>query len=51
MALPSMINGKSHSISYPIGTSVVLITFQSEFGDFYMEVCYIESDSDITKIP
>ena len=49
MSLPSIISGKGHSISYPVGTSVVLITFQSEFGDFYMEVSYVESQSDAKK--
>ncbi len=44
MAIPSMIEGKNHSIKYPAGTQVVLITFNSEIGPFYMEICYAEDE-------
>jgi chemotaxis protein CheX len=44
MAIPSMIEGKSHSIKYPTGTHVVLIPFNSTHGPIYMELCYSEAD-------
>ena len=44
MAIPSMIEGKSHSICYPPGTNVVLIPFTSAHGQLFMELCYIESE-------
>ncbi|MBC7712524.1 MAG: chemotaxis protein CheX [Rhizobacter sp.] len=40
MAIPSLIEGKNHSIKYPTGTTVVLIPFTSQFGPLYMELCY-----------
>lgn len=44
MAIPSMVEGKSHSIKYPTGTHVVLIPFNSSHGELYMELCYSEAD-------
>lgn len=44
MAIPSMIEGKSHSIKYPTGTHVVLIPFNSSHGPVYMELCYSEAE-------
>ena len=40
MAIPSLIEGKGHSIKYPAGTTVVLIPFESQHGPLYMELCY-----------
>lgn len=40
MAIPSLIEGKNHSIKYPAGSTVVLIPFQAKHGPFYMELCY-----------
>jgi chemotaxis protein CheX len=40
MAIPSLIEGKSHSIQYPAGTLVVLIPFESIHGQMFMELCY-----------
>lgn len=40
MAIPSIIEGKDHSITYPAGTTVVLIPFESMHGPLYMELCY-----------
>lgn len=40
MAIPSMIEGKEHTIRYPAGTTVVLIPFETHLGQFYMEICY-----------
>lgn len=40
MAIPSLIEGKGHSIKYPTGTTVVLIPFESSNGPLYMELCY-----------
>jgi chemotaxis protein CheX len=42
MAIPSMVEGKGHSIGYPSGTNVVLIPFKSPHGPVFMELCYIE---------
>ncbi|MBC7428650.1 MAG: chemotaxis protein CheX [Bacteriovorax sp.] len=40
MAIPSLIEGKNHSIKYPAGTTVVLIPFTSQHGPLFMELCY-----------
>ncbi len=40
MAIPSIIEGKDHSITYPAGTTIVVIPFDSEFGPIFMELCY-----------
>lgn len=40
MAIPSMIEGSGHTISYPSGTTIVLIPFNSVHGPLYMELCY-----------
>lgn len=42
MAIPSMIEGSSHSIKYPAGTHVILIPFKSVHGPLFMEICYAE---------
>lgn len=40
MAIPSIIEGKAHTIKYPDGITVVLIPFKSPHGDLFMELCY-----------
>lgn len=40
MAIPSLIEGKGHTIKYPTGTTVVLIPFNSSYGPLFMELCY-----------
>lgn len=40
MAIPSTIEGKGHKITYPQGTPVVVIPFESVHGPFVMELCY-----------
>lgn len=44
MAIPSMVEGKNHSIKYPAGTHIVLIPFNSIHGEIFMELCYSEAD-------
>ena len=44
MAIPSMIGGKDHTISYPAGTTVVIIPVQSAHGTFYLELCYADEE-------
>jgi chemotaxis protein CheX len=44
MAIPTMIEGKDHSIKYPNATNVVLIPIKCSHGDLYMELCYQEND-------
>lgn len=44
MAIPSIIEGKNHSITYPAGTTIVVIPFDSEMGPIYMELCYSAVD-------
>ncbi len=44
MAIPSMIEGKGHSIKYPSGTHIILIPFNSDHGVIYMELCYSETE-------
>jgi chemotaxis protein CheX len=45
MAVPSIIEGKDHSIKYPAGIHVILIPFTSIHGPIFMEVCFTETDS------
>ena len=40
MAIPSLIEGKDHSLTYPSGTMVILIPFASPHGPMFMELCY-----------
>ncbi len=42
MSIPSMIEGKGHTIKYPTGTTVILIPIKSAHGDMYIEICYKE---------
>ncbi len=42
MAIPSMIEGKNHTIKYPSDTHIVLIPFNSDHGILFMELCYTE---------
>jgi chemotaxis protein CheX len=42
MAIPSMIEGKDHTIKYPNGTTVIVIPIHSAHGIIYMELCYRE---------
>jgi chemotaxis protein CheX len=44
MAIPSMIEGKDHTIKYPNGTTVILIPIICAHGQMYMELCYTESE-------
>lgn len=43
MAIPSIIEGKGHSIKYPADTHIVLIPFTSVHGTIFMELCYSEA--------
>ena len=43
MAIPSIIEGTNHSIKYPTGTTVVLITLDSPHGPLFMELCYSQA--------
>ncbi len=42
MAIPSMIEGKGHTLKYPTGTVIIVIPVKSAHGPFYMELCYRE---------
>ena len=42
MAIPSMIEGPGHTLTYPQGTTVILIPIKSAHGPFYLELCYKE---------
>ncbi len=44
MAIPSMIEGAKHKISYPAGTTVILIPIKSAHGEMYIELCYSQAD-------
>lgn len=44
MAIPSIIEGKNHSVKYPAGTKIVLITLNSPHGPFFMELGYSHVD-------
>ena len=43
MAIPSMIEGENHSITYPDGTTVIIIPIRSAHGPMFIEICYSES--------
>jgi chemotaxis protein CheX len=45
MAIPSMIEGKNHSIHYPMKTEVVLIPIESDHGPLFIELCYSEGEA------
>lgn len=40
MAIPSMVEGKGHTIKYPAGTTVMLIPLETEHGPLFMELCF-----------
>ena len=40
MAIPSMIEGKDHTIKYPPGTTIIMIPINSAHGNMYMELCF-----------
>lgn len=42
MAIPSLIEGKNHSINYPKGVTIVLMPIKSEHGNFFIDLCYRE---------
>lgn len=44
MAIPSMIEGKDHTIKYPSGTTVILIPINSAHGPMFLELCYSETE-------
>jgi chemotaxis protein CheX len=44
MAIPSMIEGKDHTIKYPAGTTVILIPIMSAHGEMFLELCYSETE-------
>lgn len=48
MAIPSLIEGPGHNLTYPSGTPVILIPINSAHGPFYMELCYSE-DAEIDE--
>ncbi len=43
MAIPSMIEGKNHTIKYPSGTTTIAIPIASAHGSFFIELCYKET--------
>lgn len=44
MAIPSIIEGKGHTIKYPDNTVVVLIPMNSAHGQMFLELCYAEGE-------
>ncbi len=42
MAIPSIIEGPSHTIKYPDGTTVIIIPMKSAHGEMFLELCYAE---------
>lgn len=45
MAIPSMVEGKNHSIHYPSKTTVVLIPIETDHGPLFIELCYLEGNA------
>lgn len=50
MAIPSIIEGKNHSIRYPNDTTIVLIPIHCDHGPFYMEICYKDFNGEAEDI-
>jgi len=48
MAIPSIVEGKNHTIQYPSSTTVILIPINSSHGPFFIELCYSEGGDAIT---
>ncbi len=44
MAIPSIIEGPSHTIKYPDASTVIIIPINCAHGEFYLELCYAEGD-------
>ncbi len=44
MAIPSIIEGKNHTLKYPNGTTIILIPINCAHGEMYMELCYAEGE-------
>ena len=44
MAIPSIIEGKSHTIKYPNSSTVILIPINCAHGEMFIEICYAEED-------
>lgn len=42
MAIPSMIEGKNHTIKYPPETTIIVVPVNSAHGQFFIEICYNE---------
>lgn len=42
MAIPSMIEGKNHSINYPKSTAIIEIPVNCVHGTMFIELCYAE---------
>jgi len=42
MAIPSIIEGKDHTIKYPLGTTIIMMPMSSAHGPMFMELCYRE---------
>lgn len=43
MSIPSMVNGKDHTLSYPNNTNIILIPIDSTLGNFFIELSYSEA--------
>ncbi len=40
MAIPSIIQGQGHKVSYPKSSDIIVIPFMSTYGEFSCEVCF-----------
>lgn len=46
MAIPSMIKGEGHLLSYPKNTTVIFFPVHCSHGDFIMEICFNKINQD-----
>ena len=42
MAIPSMIKGKAHHVYHKTNGPVIVIPFNTEAGEFYIEACFVK---------
>ena len=42
MAIPSVVSGKGHSLSALTKGPIVIVPFESNVGDFFVEICLSE---------
>lgn len=50
MGIPTIIEGKEHSIHYPSNATVIIIPIGCDHGHFYLELCYKDGFDEDEKL-